>query len=87
MLHVDTVEAVGHPKQESFFGKIVSTKAEVLEAAVGKVEGQGEAETVQAALFENQAVRRSYAAQAAPGVGEGTKPEAGGGRQGAKRNR
>ncbi|MEW6045014.1 MAG: LPD38 domain-containing protein [Bacillota bacterium] len=79
--YADVVEAVGHPKQESFFGKIIPTKAEVLEQAIRKVVGTNE-ESLQASLFQNQAVRRGDAGQAAPRVGEGAKPEAGGGRQG-----
>lgn len=75
--YADVVEAAGNPKQLSLFKDEPPTKAEVLEAALRKVEKEDGA--TQTSLFENQSVGDHGASAPANSVGTRKgKTEAGG---------
>lgn len=75
--YADVVEAAGNPKQLSLFKNEPPTKAEVLEAALRKVEKEDGA--TQTSLFENQSVGDHGASAPANSVGTRKgKTEAGG---------
>src|SRR5690606_17623117 len=48
--YADAVEALGHPSQLGLFGQPEVTKAEILEAVLRRVEGEGE----QTSIFQDE---------------------------------
>ena len=62
--YADAVEALGHPSQLGLFGQPEVTKAEILEAALRRVEGEGE----QTSIFQDEAGGSGVRATEAEGV-------------------